>query len=167
MRRHSASVYVADYMDSNVIDYVCSNEDTLLGLGLTAVCGSSSNVAVNSQRRGKGADIMVSRSNETRAGPTMTPDIAIAVLAMLGHRVRIEIWCALAPFGDRGLTAGTIATKLDMASSSLSFHLQQMTRVGLLHQQYNNRQIIYSVNPDTVTALCDFLTTTLAPALDQ
>ena len=55
-------------------------------------------------------------------------DRLVSVLAALGHRLRLQLWWMLAPYGPCGVSAGFIATQLAVAPSSLSFHLQQMTQ---------------------------------------
>jgi DNA-binding transcriptional ArsR family regulator len=87
----------------------------------------------------------------------MAPDTAVAALAALGHGLRLEIWRILSPYGPLGLPAGTIAGRLAIAPSSLSFHLQQMTQARVLLQRRSSRQIIYAVNNEMIDALCDFL----------
>jgi ArsR family transcriptional regulator len=82
---------------------------------------------------------------------------AAAAFAALGHTLRMEVWRMLLEQGPLGLPAGTIATRLAVAPSSLSFHLQQMTQSGVLLQHRNSRQMIYVVNNDIIGALCDLL----------
>jgi ArsR family transcriptional regulator, arsenate/arsenite/antimonite-responsive transcriptional repressor len=82
---------------------------------------------------------------------------AVDVMSVLGQQQRIEIWRALVPVGERGLSAGSLSARLDVAPSSLSFHLQRMSRVGLLTQRNDRRSTIYSANNNVVDALCMFL----------
>jgi DNA-binding transcriptional ArsR family regulator len=87
----------------------------------------------------------------------MDTKTAVALMALLGHRLRMEIWRTLLPYKSAGLSAGAIAVQTDMAPSSLSFHLQQMTKAGLLALRHDGRFIIYCVNTEPVVALCDYL----------
>jgi DNA-binding transcriptional ArsR family regulator len=89
--------------------------------------------------------------------PAMTTDRVVLILAALGHRLRLELWRMLVPYGPRGLSAGIISSQLAIAPSSLSFHLQQMTQAGILKQRRSSRRIIYAVNSELVDDLCDFL----------
>ena len=89
--------------------------------------------------------------------PDTGTDRVVSVLAALGHRLRLQLWRMLAPYGSRGLPAGSIAAQLAIAPSSLSFHLQQMTQAGILMQRRSSRRIIYAVNSEVVEDLCDFL----------
>lgn len=85
----------------------------------------------------------------------------VAVLTALGNKLRIEIWCMLVPHGTTGMSAGAIATQLAMAPSSISFHLQQMAKVGVLQPKQNGRSTIYAVRTELVSTLCKFLTSTI------
>jgi ArsR family transcriptional regulator, arsenate/arsenite/antimonite-responsive transcriptional repressor len=82
---------------------------------------------------------------------------AAIVLAALAHALRLELWCTLLPYGQGGLSAGSIAGMLNIAPSSLSFHLQQMTHAHVLLQRRSQRRIIYAVNTEAMDALRAFL----------
>jgi DNA-binding transcriptional ArsR family regulator len=82
---------------------------------------------------------------------------AVALMAMLGHGLRMKIWRTLLPYKSIGLSAGAIAVRTDMVPSSLSFHLQQMVKAGLLALRHDGRYTIYSVNTEIIVALCDYL----------
>jgi ArsR family transcriptional regulator len=94
---------------------------------------------------------------------TLDADGAITVMSVLGHKQRIEIWRTLVPLGARGLSAGSLSVQLDVAPSSLSFHLQRMSRAGVLMQRNHKRSIIYSANSDIIDALCLFLSVIAKP----
>jgi DNA-binding transcriptional ArsR family regulator len=87
----------------------------------------------------------------------MDVDAAIAVMTVLAHKLRIEIWCLLAPLGSTGLSAGAIAKRISMAPSTISFHLQQMTKIGALALRQNGRYSIYSVQTAAISDLRKFL----------
>jgi ArsR family transcriptional regulator, arsenate/arsenite/antimonite-responsive transcriptional repressor len=91
------------------------------------------------------------------AGDGVDSSAAAAALAALGHGLRLEVWRLLVPYGPRGLSAGVIAARLEVAPSSLSFHLQQMTHGRILVQQRSSRQIIYAINDEVMKALVNFL----------
>jgi ArsR family transcriptional regulator, arsenate/arsenite/antimonite-responsive transcriptional repressor len=88
----------------------------------------------------------------------MDTERALAALAALAHHVRLDVWRLLLPHGSLGLSAGTIATRLAVAPSSLSFHLLQMTNGRVLVQRRFSRQVIYAINEEVVTVLFGFLT---------
>ena len=65
-----------------------------------------------------------------------------------------EIWCLLVPHGSAGLSAGAVAKQVSMAPSTISFHLQQMTKIGALTLRQNGRYSIYSVRTEVISDLC-------------
>jgi DNA-binding transcriptional ArsR family regulator len=89
--------------------------------------------------------------------PRLDAKTAASVAMALGHRLRMQLLCKLMTFGQSGLSAGTLSAQLKIVPSSLSFHLQQMTRNGVLRARHDGRSIYYSVNIDGVAALRDFL----------
>lgn len=104
------------------------------------------------------ASITIPGKGPPRGFPTSVDLDAAASAAMaLGHRLRIQILCRVAPSRERGLSAGTLSAELVVVPSSLSHHLQQMTRAGLLNARHDGRSLFYSVNHKSVAALCDFL----------
>ena len=93
----------------------------------------------------------------------MSEPQAVVVLAALGHELRFSLWRLLAPYGSRGLPAGTIAARMSVLPSSLSFHLRGMTQAGVLIQRRSSRQIIYAVNHDVINGLVESLTNPIVP----
>jgi DNA-binding transcriptional ArsR family regulator len=94
---------------------------------------------------------------DTRACTTADVNAAASVAMALGHRLRMQICRRLAAFRESGLSAGTLATQLMVAPSSLSFHLQQMTRAGVVTARHDGGSIFYSLNCNGVAALGEFL----------
>jgi ArsR family transcriptional regulator len=78
---------------------------------------------------------------------------AAAMLAALGHALRLRLWRLLVPYGHVGMPAGLIATSMNVLPSSLSFHLKMMTQAGVLTQRRSSRRIIYAVNAETIKSL--------------
>src|SRR4051794_4742498 len=91
----------------------------------------------------------------------MSESQLVAVLAALGHAVRLSLWRMLLPYGSDGLTAGTIAGRMAILPSSLSFHLRQMTQAGVLRQRRSSRNIVYAVNVDVMDELMTQLARTV------
>jgi DNA-binding transcriptional ArsR family regulator len=85
----------------------------------------------------------------------------VAILAALGHAVRLSLWRMLLPYGSDGLSAGTIAKRMAIIPSSLSFHLRQMTQAGVLRQRRSSRNIVYAVNVDVMEELMTQLARTV------
>lgn len=85
------------------------------------------------------------------------PD-AVAALAALAHEYRLRVYRMLVEAGPEGLNAGTIASRLKLPPSSLTFHLQQLHRAGLVTQERNSRQLIYAADFDAMNGLVGYLT---------
>lgn len=83
----------------------------------------------------------------------MSDSQIVAALAALGHTFRLNVWRMLLPYGQQGLPAGILASRLAVVPSSLSFHLRLMTQAGVLIQRRSSRYIIYAVNLDILEHL--------------
>lgn len=99
------------------------------------------------------AQPLVSCWRWTDCQPLMGEGQATAVLAALGHPIRLRLWCLLLPHGPGGLSAGTISARMSILPSSLSFHLRLMTQAGVLVQRRSSRHIIYAANTELVASL--------------
>ena len=88
----------------------------------------------------------------------LPPDRAIAALAALAHEHRLALHRLLVERGPDGLAAGTIAERLGLAPSSLTFHLQHLLRAGLITQRRLGRQLIYAADFAAMNALLAYLT---------
>jgi len=83
---------------------------------------------------------------------------AVGALAALAHAHRLNIYRMLVEVGPAGLNAGTIATRLDLAPSSLTFHLQHLHRARLITQQRKGRELVYAADFEVMTGLVGYLT---------
>jgi predicted transcriptional regulator len=88
----------------------------------------------------------------------MTPTDAVDALAALAHEHRLSVYRLLVEAGPDGLNAGTIAQRLGLPPSSLTFHLQHLHRAGLITQQRNSRQLIYAADFAVMDDLVGYLT---------
>lgn len=86
-----------------------------------------------------------------------TTEVVVA-LAALAHEHRLGIFRALVEEGPDGLSAGEIAERVGLVPSSLTFHLQHLTRAGLIAQRRDGRQLIYSTNFSAMNELVGYLT---------
>jgi len=84
------------------------------------------------------------------------PD-AINALAALAQEHRLGVFRLLVQAGPDGMAAGAIADALGVPNSSLSFHLAQLSRAGLIQQARQHRSLIYSANYDKMNALVGYL----------
>jgi ArsR family transcriptional regulator len=88
----------------------------------------------------------------------MEQNHAIAALGALAQDTRLTLFRQLVTAGPAGLSAGTIAERLGVAPSSLSFHLQQLLHAGLVTQRRLSRQLIYAAEYGAMNELLAYLT---------
>ncbi|SOY57790.1 ArsR/SmtB family transcription factor [Cupriavidus taiwanensis] len=88
----------------------------------------------------------------------METDNALAALAALAHSIRLAVFRLLVQAGPAGLPAGRIAEVMEIPASSLSFHLKELHRAGLLTSRQDGRSIIYMAHFDTMNGLLAYLT---------
>lgn len=82
----------------------------------------------------------------------------IGALSALAHEHRLAIYRLLVEQGPQGLAAGLIGERIGLVPSSLTFHLQNLQRAGLITQQRVSRQLIYSADFDVMNGLVGYLT---------
>lgn len=88
----------------------------------------------------------------------METDHALEALAALAHSIRLSVFRLAVRAGPAGLPAGRIAELMEMPASSLSFHLKELHRAGLLSSRHEGRSIIYMAQFETMNALLGYLT---------
>jgi ArsR family transcriptional regulator, arsenate/arsenite/antimonite-responsive transcriptional repressor len=88
----------------------------------------------------------------------MSPKDAVDALYALAHEHRLSVYRMLVEAGPDGLNAGTIAQRLKLAPSSLTFHLQHLQRAELITQQRQSRQLIYAADFSVMNDLVGYLT---------
>jgi DNA-binding transcriptional ArsR family regulator len=82
----------------------------------------------------------------------------VKALAALAQDSRLAAYRLLVQAGPAGMAASRIAEELQLAPSSLSFHLKELAHAGLVHARQAGRFVIYSANFDTMNGLVAFLT---------
>lgn len=82
---------------------------------------------------------------------------AVNALGALAQEHRLALFRLLVQAGESGLAAGAIAEALGVPNSSLSFHLAQLTRAGLIRQEREHRSLIYSADYAAMNALVGYL----------
>ena len=87
----------------------------------------------------------------------MKANVAIDALSALAQEHRLALFRLLVQAGETGMPAGAIAKKLGVPNSSLSFHLAQLSRAGLITQERRHRSIIYRANYPAMNALVGYL----------
>ena len=88
----------------------------------------------------------------------METEQAVTVLAAMAQASRLRVFRALVEAGPAGLAAGRIAEITRIPPSSLSFHLKELARAGIVHARQAGRFVIYTANFTTMNALVAFLT---------
>jgi ArsR family transcriptional regulator len=83
---------------------------------------------------------------------------AVDALGALAHEYRLGIYRLLVEQGPDGLSAGAIGEAIGLAPSSLTFHLQNLHRAGLIVQRRESRSLIYTVDFDAMNDLVGYLT---------
>ena len=82
----------------------------------------------------------------------------LAALAALAQESRLAVFRLLVQVGPDGMAASKIGEQLDVAPSSLSFHLKELTHAGLISSRQEGRFVIYSADIGTMNGLIGFLT---------
>ena len=88
----------------------------------------------------------------------MKSKAAIEALTALAQETRLSIFRLLVREGPESLPAGAIGERLDIPAPTLSFHLAQLSRAGLVTSRREGRSILYAVNYRGMNALLTYLT---------
>ena len=88
----------------------------------------------------------------------MKPPAVIGALGALAHEHRLAIYRLLVQRGPEGLPAGAIGERMGLVPSSLTFHLQNLQRAGLITQRRASRQLFYSADFAVMNGLVSYLT---------
>jgi arsenate reductase len=83
---------------------------------------------------------------------------AIAAFAALAQESRLDVFRLLMRQAPYGLPAGQIGACLGVAASTLSAHLAQLERAGLLRSWREQQRIFYAADTEGFHALLTFLT---------
>jgi len=87
----------------------------------------------------------------------MEPEEAVEAFGSLAQSNRLAVFRLLVQAGSRGLAAGEIARALEVAPSSLSFHLAHLTRAKLVSQERQSRNLIYRAEFARMNALIGYM----------
>lgn len=91
------------------------------------------------------------------AAALMDASAAVAALGALAQEHRLGLFRLLVQAGPEGMAAGAIADALGVPNSSLSFHLAQLSRVGLITQERRHRSLIYRADYAVMNTLVGYL----------
>ncbi|MCK5747283.1 MAG: helix-turn-helix transcriptional regulator [Oricola sp.] len=87
----------------------------------------------------------------------MEIETAIQSFAALSQAARLETVKMLVKAGPAGLGAGEIASALNVPAPTMSFHLKELERSGLVNARKDGRRVIYAADYGGIRELIDFL----------
>lgn len=80
------------------------------------------------------------------------------MLAALAQESRLATFRLLVQAGPEGLPAGKIGEGLGVPAATLSFHLKELSRAGLVQSKQAGRFVIYSADFSAMNNLVGYLT---------
>ena len=83
----------------------------------------------------------------------MTDADAIHVFGSLAHTVRYRVFRLLVAVSPSRLAAGDIADQLGLRPSTLSSHLSQLERAGIITAERDGVRLLYGLEPARVRGL--------------
>jgi DNA-binding transcriptional ArsR family regulator len=83
---------------------------------------------------------------------------AVTALAALAQETRLSIYRLLVEAGREGVSAGRIGETLEVPGATLSFHLKELARAGLVSSRQEKQFIYYAVDFERMAELMTFLT---------
>jgi ArsR family transcriptional regulator, arsenate/arsenite/antimonite-responsive transcriptional repressor len=92
---------------------------------------------------------------------------AVVALAALAQETRLSIFRLLIEAGREGIAAGSIAEQLGIPGATLSFHLKELNRAGLVSARQESRFIYYAADFERMAALMAFLTQNCCRGMPQ
>ncbi len=81
----------------------------------------------------------------------------VPILAALAQPTRLLILDRVSAAGPQGVVAGDIARSLRCPASTLSFHLKELSRTGVLEARPEGRFIHYSLRRPALQALAGYI----------
>jgi ArsR family transcriptional regulator, arsenate/arsenite/antimonite-responsive transcriptional repressor len=96
----------------------------------------------------------------------MEKHAAVTALAALAQDNRLDVFRLLVQAGPEGMSAGAVATALDLAPNTLTFHFDRLRTAGLVAVKREGRSMIYATRFDTMNELLGFLTENCCAGLE-
>ena len=87
----------------------------------------------------------------------MEMNIALEAFGALAHETRLSVFRLLISADENGVPAGTIADRLGVRPNTLSTHLAQLERSGLVTSERDGRTIRYAADHIRIRDLITFL----------
>jgi len=82
---------------------------------------------------------------------------AVSALSGLAQETRLQAFRLLVQAGPAGLPAGRIGEALGLPGATLSFHLANLKRAGLVQSRREGRSLIYTADFDAMGRLIEYL----------
>jgi ArsR family transcriptional regulator, arsenate/arsenite/antimonite-responsive transcriptional repressor len=92
---------------------------------------------------------------------------AVIALAALAQGTRLAIFRLLVEAGPEGVAAGRIGESLKVPGATLSFHLKELARAGLVTTRQERQFIYYAVDFERMAELMTFLTQNCCQGMPQ
>jgi ArsR family transcriptional regulator, arsenate/arsenite/antimonite-responsive transcriptional repressor len=92
---------------------------------------------------------------------------AVTALAALAQETRLSIYRLLVEAGPEGVSAGRLGETLRVPAATLSFHLKELSRAGLLSSRQDRQFIYYAVDFERMAELMTFLTQNCCKGMPQ
>jgi ArsR family transcriptional regulator, arsenate/arsenite/antimonite-responsive transcriptional repressor len=92
---------------------------------------------------------------------------AVTALAALAQETRLSIYRMLVEAGPEGVSAGRIGEALETPGATLSFHLKELARAGLVSSRQEKQFIYYAVDFKRMAELMTFLTQNCCQGMPQ
>jgi len=89
---------------------------------------------------------------------TMKIQTAVQSLVALAQETRLAVFRLLVEAGPGGMNAGAIAEAVGVPAATLSFHLKELSRAGLVVSRQESRFVFYSANFSAMDDLIAYLT---------
>jgi ArsR family transcriptional regulator len=92
---------------------------------------------------------------------------AVSILAALAQETRLLIFRLLVEAGPEGESVGRIGQTLKIPGATLSFHLKELARAGLVTARQERQFIYYAVDFERMAELLTFLTQNCCQGMPQ
>ena len=92
---------------------------------------------------------------------------AVSILAALAQETRLSIFRLLVEAGPEGESVGRIGERLKVPGPTLSFHLKELARAGLVTSRQERQFIYYAVDFERMAELLTFLTENCCRGMPQ
>lgn len=97
----------------------------------------------------------------------MKANEVVAALGALAQESRLAVYHLLVKRGPEGHTPGELSAALEIPAPTLSFHLKELQRVGLLLVRRNGRNLYYTADFTQMRGLVAYLTENCCSLSDQ